>query len=512
MGAGHRGLVTAALLCVAACAAPASTPTPTPTPTADSARRAEDVRASIRADIEAEIAAGRLTGVAVALVHRGRIVWEEGFGWADREAGRRATSHTPFSLASTTKPITTTAMMTLVRAGTLDLDRPANAYLGPDRIVDDRGPAREVTLRRLASHSSGLPTFFAMYPEGSAARQPPVAALIRDYGHLVAPVGERYEYSNLAFAILAEVVARASGQEFGRALQARVLSPLGMEDSFFDTDLSRRREMAARYGDAGNRLPFYLTATPGSGEVFASAHDMARFAMFHLGDDLGPRAAILTAAERAELHRPHTRVTEREAYALGWQVLRGPGEAAALYHGGGQSGVSTEFLLVPSADAAVVVLSNRRGRPFLESIRDRLLRSVVPGWRGLPAPPSPAPQPLQPAASYTGTWRGTLLAQGRPVPAVLVITGSGQGTLSVGGRPPQPITDLGLVDGRISGDTRGEIGSLDTRRESLTQLSLDLALRPGRIDGDVVAWRKTSDGMTVLPHRAVLERAPRAHP
>jgi len=474
-----------ALLCLAACAMSPPQPAHAPDPPAG-------VYRAIRADIEAEIAAGRLTGVAVAVVSRGHIVWEEGMGWADREAGRRATIHTPFSLASTTKPITTTAMMTLVHAGVLDLDRPANEYLGPDKIVDERGPAREVTLRRLASHSSGLPTFFAMYPEGGAARQPPVAALVRDYGHLVARVGERYEYSNLALAIVADIAARASGQEFGRTLEACVLSPLGMKDSFFDTDTSRRHEMAARYGDAGNRLPFYLTATPGSGEVFASAHDMARFAMFHLGDDLGPRASILTAAERAELHRPHTRVSAREDYGLGWQVLRGSGSGgpAALYHGGGQSGVATEFVLVPSADAAVVVLSNRRGRQFLESVRDRLLRSVVPGWSGLPAPPNPTPQPLDPAAAYTGTWRGTLVAQRRLVPAVLVITGPDQGTLSVAGRPPQPITGLALVDGRISGDTVGDIGSPDTRREGLTQLSLDLALRPGRIDGDVIAWRR----------------------
>lgn len=60
-----------------------------------------------------------------------------------------------------------------------------------------------------------------------------------------------------------------------------------MKDRFFDTDRTRRREMAARYGDAGNRLPLYLTATPGSGGVLASAHDMARFAMPHLDDHPG---------------------------------------------------------------------------------------------------------------------------------------------------------------------------------------------------------------------------------
>jgi len=481
----------------AATAAPA-------TPDADNT-----VHAAIRADIDAEIAAGRLTGVSLALVRQGKIVWEEGFGWADREAGRKATSHTPFSLASTTKPFTTTALMTLVQAGRLDLDRPANDYLGPDKIVDVRGPAQAATLRRLASHSSGLPTFFAMYPEGGSARQPSIAELIRDYGHLVAPVGERYEYSNLALGILADIVARQSRQEYGRYLQAHVFTPLAMKDSFFDTDLSRRQDMAVRYGDTGKPLPFYLTATPGSGEVYASAHDMARFAMLHLKDDLGAQAKILTDAQFDELHRPQTQIALRFAYALGWQVWQPPGETDVLYHGGGQSGVATEFVLVPAADVAVVVLSNRRGdRAFFESLRDRLLHSVIPDWHGIPAQADAPLQPLAPSAAYAGTWRGTLLAQGRRVPATLAITPQGQGKFSLRSDAAQAITDLGLVDGLISGDVKGQVGSVDTLREGVDRLSLNLKLRGQRIDGEVIAWRKASDNMTVLPYWILLEKEP----
>src|SRR5450631_4580911 len=69
---------------------------------------------SVRSRIQEAMGGGNATGVAVALVHGGRIVWEEGFGWANREAGLKATPHTPFSMASITKPFTTTAIMTLV--------------------------------------------------------------------------------------------------------------------------------------------------------------------------------------------------------------------------------------------------------------------------------------------------------------------------------------------------------------------------------------------------------------
>ena len=463
--------------------------------------------AGIQSSIETEIAAGRLTGVSVALVKDGKIVWEDGFGWADRDAGRRATSHTPFSIASTSKPFTTTAMMTLVAAGKLDLDRPANAYLGAHKIIDDNGPADGVTVRRLATHSSGLPTFFAMYPEDGKATQPSIPQLLADYGHVVAPPGERYEYSNLAMAVLAHIVARQSRQEFGQYLRDHVFSPLGMHDSFFDTDLSRRAEMAVRYDDQGKPLPFYLTATPGSGEVYASAHDLARFALFHLKRPLADQEKILSEAQLDALHRPATAIAPHYGYGMGWQILHRPGQAEILHHGGGQSGVAAEFVLVPSKGVACIILSNRNDdRPFINALRDRMLRTVFPAWSGLDLPADPPLLALEPIAVYAGEWRGTLDAQGRTIPVVLAITPQKTATLSLDGAAPAAITDLGLVDGLLSGKTRGEIRSPDTLRDHIDQLELNLKLRGERIDGEIIAWRKTSQSMTVLPHWTELHR------
>ncbi|HVI57932.1 MAG TPA: serine hydrolase domain-containing protein [Luteimonas sp.] len=503
-------------LCLAASAvAPAAHALPQP-PAAHAGEAAPEASppadreafARIRGSIEAEVASGRLAGVGIALVKDGRVAWEAGFGHADRAAGRHATAHTPFSIASTTKPITTTALMTLVAAGRLRLDAPANDLLGDARIVDARGPAQAVTLRRLATHTSGLPTFFAMYPEGGTARQPGMDALIRDYGRLVAPVGERYEYSNLAYGILAHVVARASGQEYGRYLREHVFDPLGMHDSFFDTEPGRRDRMAVRYGDDGQPLPFYLTATPGSGEVYASAHDLARFALLHLGRAPRDAARILDDARLDELHRPAVAMAPTQWYAMGWQVLRAPGRAEALYHGGGQSGVDTEFVLVPSAGAAVVVLGNQRDREFLAALRDRLLAVAVPGWQGLPPPPAPSLEPLRPLHDYVGIWRGTLLAQGREVATVLRVAHDGAATLALGEAPARPVADFGLIDGLLSGETEGRVGSPDTEREHVGQLSLNLKRRGERLDGEIIAWRKASWNMTILPYRVDLRREP----
>jgi len=470
---------------------------------ADSTTLQDSSRAAIARDIDAEIAAGRLTGVALALVSHGHIVWEQGFGWADREAQRRATPSTPFSLASATKPFTTTAMMTLVRSGRLDLDAPANRYLAPDGLTDDAGPANGATLRRLATHTAGAPTFFLMYPLDSGTPQPSVSELLRDYGHLVTPPGERYEYSNLGMAVIAEIVARVSGQSFGTYLRERVLEPLGMKNSFFDTDTSRHAEMAVRYDDDGKRMPFYVTATPGSGEMYASAHDMALWAMFHLKHR---RGGVLDDAALDLLHKPETKIDATSSYGMGWMIRHAPGTPEVLHHGGGQSGVKAEFVLLPDSDVAAIVLSNRRtDQRFVEDVRDRLIRSVVADWHGIPVASSSL-TPL--TTSYFGKWQGTLLAQGQAVPVQFVVSDANTATLAIGTGPAQAVTNLGVSDGALSGDSDAIIDAPDARREQLHQISLNLYLRGDVLNGEIVAWSKSGARMAVLPFWTELTRKP----
>jgi CubicO group peptidase (beta-lactamase class C family) len=71
---------------------------------------------------------------SVAVARGDRILWEEGFGWADREDRRRATPHTPYPLGSISKPITATALMVLVERKLLALDKPINDYLGDVKV------------------------------------------------------------------------------------------------------------------------------------------------------------------------------------------------------------------------------------------------------------------------------------------------------------------------------------------------------------------------------------------
>ncbi|MDQ2732876.1 MAG: beta-lactamase family protein, partial [Armatimonadota bacterium] len=102
-------------------------------------------------------------GLAVAVAQEGKILWEDGFGWADWERGIPASPHTLWSLASITKPVTTTALMRLVQAGKIDLDKPIDDYLPGVKLTAWVGSSREATVRRVASHTAGLPLHFQFF-------------------------------------------------------------------------------------------------------------------------------------------------------------------------------------------------------------------------------------------------------------------------------------------------------------------------------------------------------------
>jgi CubicO group peptidase (beta-lactamase class C family) len=112
---------------------------------------------AVRAHIERLVAEGEVPSMAVAVARDGEIVWEEGFGLADREKNIPATEHTMYALASISKPLTATGLMILVERGLINLDSPINDYLGEAKLQAWVGDAAEATVRRVASHTAGLP-------------------------------------------------------------------------------------------------------------------------------------------------------------------------------------------------------------------------------------------------------------------------------------------------------------------------------------------------------------------
>ncbi len=223
------------------------------------ADRFDQLRDSIRSQMIKQQAPSITVGVA----KDGKVIWEESFGWADRERLIPATPNTMYSLASISKTMTGTALMTLVKAGKVDLDRPINDYLKDAKIQARIGDANDATVRRVANHTSGLPEHYQNFYENEPWRVPAPAETIRRFGWLMTPPGEKFEYSNLGYGIISHLIEQVSGKSYADYMREAVFLPLGMTRTSVEVDPSLRDFEAVRYGVDGLPVPQYVTDHPG---------------------------------------------------------------------------------------------------------------------------------------------------------------------------------------------------------------------------------------------------------
>jgi CubicO group peptidase (beta-lactamase class C family) len=150
---------------------------------------------AIRAQLRAHVGRNDVPGLAIAVSRGGEVLWEEGFGWADRERHVRAKPTTPFYIASVTKSVTATAVLHLAERGRLQLDDPVNKYLGTAKVHSPVWSSSDATIRRVMSQTSGLTTF-SRWCINAADPHCGIDSEIERYGVLVWPPGEVFDYSN----------------------------------------------------------------------------------------------------------------------------------------------------------------------------------------------------------------------------------------------------------------------------------------------------------------------------
>jgi CubicO group peptidase (beta-lactamase class C family) len=497
---------------------------PLPTPTAATA--GADPFDAVRARIERLVADGEVPSMAVAVARDGEIIWEQGFGLADRERDIPATEHTPYPLASISKPLTATGLMILVERGLVNLDRPIDDYLGEIKLQARVGDAAEATVRRVASHTAGLPLHSQPFYDGEPHRPPPMDETIRRYGNLVTAPGERYQYSNLGYGLLGYVISRVSGQGYADFMREEVFAPLGMDHTSVHVGPGLEDGQAVKYTSEGTLVPPHDSDSPGAAAIYSSARDLIRFAMFHLKNGLPGQSAIISDAAIDEMQRPSpetgpTREWERagSGYGIGWHVGVTEDGLRAVYHAGGTLGVSTVLALVPDENLAVAVLSNTDSQ-WPDAIQIDILRALLPGkLEGLPAPTGGAADepPFAPAPALVGSWEGFVHTYEGQVPLVLEITESGSVYATLGEQPHTLVQNVSYRDGFplflnagggpfLRGWVPGELETGDVNRGRPYKLWLELKLRGTALNGSLIAFSQREIYTGPLTHWVELRK------
>ncbi len=445
---------------------------------AKSAIAREERFEAVRALVREQMAQRQLPSVAVAVAWRGRVVLLDAFGLADKEALVPATPDTMYRIASVTKPLTATGVMMLVEAGKVDLDRPINDYLGEAKLVARVGEAREATVRRVANHTAGLPQHWQFFYANEDRRAPSVEETILHYGGLVRPPGETYEYTNLGYGVLGEVIARASGRSYADYMRAEVFTPLGMTHTAIEPDEAQKVFLATPYDQRGARLPDFRTDYPGGAGAHASARDLIRFSMFHLKDHLGDQKRILSDESLDEMRRATAEIRGGMAYGVGWRLDTARGTAE---HGGYYPGASAVVRLAPDEDAAVVVLtniSNDDQATALNLIADAALKAVIPSWKPRPAATTTAvaaPTPFVAPPALVGQWTGVVRTYVSDMPLTIEFLPTGEfARARLGRQPNTTLHSIRYQDGVVTGEMHGVLDTPDTRRSEPYLLKFEL--------------------------------------
>ena len=314
-------------------------------------------------------------GMAVAVVSQNEVLFRQGFGATAVADGAPVDEHTLFANASTTKAMVAAGLLMLVDEGKLSLDDPVVKHL-PELHFKDPLLTRELTLRDLLSHRTGLPStdFWAFFQDMPLHEQVARLGAVAP----AAPLRTRHIYQNTMYELVGLVIERVSGQRWDRFLAARLWGPLGMRETFGARGQitgGLRHVWPHSYLDGKVEVTDWdlpADVADAAGSAWTSVHDMSLWAQFLLrGGVAADGQRLVSEASFAEFFEPQSLVAERDfyptaaltrphwrSYALGWFQQDFQGRPID-FHTGSLSGLIAIIGLDRAGDRAVVVLGNR---------------------------------------------------------------------------------------------------------------------------------------------------------
>ncbi len=382
------------------------------------------VSAAARRTVAAKQVDWRSPSVAAAVVRDGRRVFFHGLGSVAPAAGQVAptravrigtgpietgpietgpigngpTEDTQYRIGSITKTFTAVLVLQCRDEGLLALDDELGKYLPETRHG-------ALTVRRMLSHLSGLQRepIGDIWERGSGPDLPTLLSGL-EQAEGVLPPGRRWHYSNLAFALLGEVVARLRGQPWEQALAARILAPLGMRRTTVEpTEPRARGYFVDPYADRVHPEPLFPgNAFAPAGELWCTTADLGRWAAF-IAD---PVAEVLDPDTLEEMCHPQV-MHDLDGWKLAWGLglmLHRRGDRVLVGHDGAMPGFLAGLAVRRPEKVGAVVFANSSAGPAPGELAIDLALAVVDGD---PAEPEPwrvgpgVPAELEP---LLGSW------------------------------------------------------------------------------------------------------------
>lgn len=315
--------------------------------------------------------------LSVVIVRGGEIVYQCSLGFENTWAGRKATTSTAYHVASVTKAFTASLAALLHDRGVVDLDQPVAKYLPADVSISTRPElGATITLRQLASHTSGLPRGIpgrVQSVEGRYQLEPQRLYELLGKVRLEFNPGTDDLYSNLGFGLLGHALELAADKPLNQLLQELLCDPLHLDRTTMHVD--DKLPVATGYSTPPP-LPeghSYRRRLAGSGGLVTSAGDLAKFLAAHMTPGLFTSDMLTLLhietklADGSEINR-----------ALGWSIDTRNPIGRILSKNGGRNNCSAWIGFAPEHGVGVAVLTNI-GEPDVDPIGRWLLERSVPG-------------------------------------------------------------------------------------------------------------------------------------
>jgi CubicO group peptidase (beta-lactamase class C family) len=357
---------------------------------------AERPGAALDAELGRIQASSPMPGFCASVVDAGGVRYENGFGFADVATKRPYAPTTVQPIGSISKTLIGVALMKAVEQGLFTLDTPVNDLL-PFKVVNPQFPDQAITVRHLATHTSGIVDREDVYEKAYEPGPKPKTALkdfLADYfgekGRYysrknfagTAP-GQAYRYTNIGAALAGYLIEAKSGTRYAEYVKAHVFEPAGMAASGWVTDESRS-DNATLYENKGKAYPVYSLVTYPDGGLHTSCADLGRYLSRVIAGYRGADSTLLAAASFRTMlspqfdaaHPPAGIDAKHPNQGIFWEFLRD----GDIGHYGGDPGVTTFMSFDPRTGLGRILLTNIGGE---DAMTPELAGSLKAAWTAL---------------------------------------------------------------------------------------------------------------------------------
>lgn len=356
--------------------------------------------------IQEKMAQNSAVGLSIVVVENNRIVYEKGFGYADRENSVAVNGSTLFHVGSITKLFTGIGIMQLAQKGLIDIDAPIQQYLPEFSIKYHTTTGQPITLRSMMAHQSGIMgdklanEFAPEYPADDFRTYPVFAQ--NEY----APYSPDYitAYSNFAVSLLGLVIERVTREKYEDYIYNNILKPCRMMESGFDPKNEHAKLLAQGYDAEGNLYPYYYIAVNPAGFLASSSDNMGRFIKMILGDGHYFRNRILYPNTLNSMYQQESgnvpmylRDDYMSPYNFGLSWMLGNESFGYLGrvvgHGGNLPPYNSSLLIAKDQDIGVFVTANKDD-VYPDDVASFALAVAAEIFKGLHKPALPEVPPV----------------------------------------------------------------------------------------------------------------------